>query len=129
MSAGDRKDKAMIGEQESLFEVSMPEARESRIVTAKWGGRASTKARAICRAMLPHPCRRCGGAILPTDPETSWHAGHREDRAAGGTEDGIEPEHAKCNTSAGGKLGAAITNSQRASRRPQIERERAPQWW
>lgn len=115
--------------QDSLFEIPGAEAREVRIVQAKWGGRQSTKARALCRAMLPHACRRCGNPILPTDPESSWHAGHREDRAAGGTEDGIEPEHAKCNTSAGGKLGASITNSQRATKPTHIERERAPQWW
>lgn len=119
-----------MGEQGELFAVPEAEAREARIVQAKWGGRRSTEARKRCRAMLPHPCRKCGGEILPTDPESSWHAGHRDDRAAGGTDDGIEPEHARCNTSAGGKLGAAITNAQRATNRPtHITRERTPQWW
>lgn len=121
--------------QNSLFEIpsawSPDTGREREPGPAgksKWGGRKSTNARARCRAMLPHVCRRCGDMILPTDPESSWHAGHREDRAAGGTEDGIEPEHARCNTSAGGKVGAAMTNAQRAPQ-AQIERERTPQWW
>jgi hypothetical protein len=118
-----------MGEQGALFDVPEREAREARIVQAKWGGRASTNARAKCRLMLPWVCRRCGDMIRPEDPESSWHAGHREDRAAGGTEDGIEPEHARCNTSAGGKVGAAITNAQRAQQPTHITRERTPQWW
>lgn len=121
-----------MGNQGSLFEIPEAEARESRVVAAKWGGRASTKARARCRAMLPWACRKCGGEILPTDPESSWHAGHREgnEHRDGGNEDGIEPEHARCNTSAGGRVGAAITNSQRATAsKTHIERERTPQWW
>lgn len=118
-----------MSQEGTLFDIPEAEARESRIVTAKWGGRRSTNARAKCRAMLPHPCRRCGGLITPDDPESSWHAGHREDRAAGGTEDGIEPEHAKCNTSAGGKVGAAITNARRHGQQADIPRERVAQWW
>ena len=116
--------------QDSLFEIPESEARESRIVRAKWGGRKSTEARAKCRLMLPHACRKCGGMITAEDPESSWHAGHREDRVAGGTEDGIEPEHARCNTSAGGKIGAAMTNAQRTTKQAaHITRERTPQWW
>ena len=115
--------------QDSLFDIPEAEAREARVVQAKWGGRRSTEARAKCRAMLPHACRKCGGEILPTDPESSWHAGNRDDRVAGGSDDGIEPEHARCNTSAGGKIGAAITNSQRPQAKTHVDRERAPQWW
>jgi hypothetical protein len=118
-----------MGGQDSLFEIPGAEARESRVVAAKWGGRTATRARARCRAMLPWVCRKCGGEILPTDPESSWHAGHREDRVAGGTEDGIEPEHAHCNTSAGGRIGAAMTNAQRGKQPMHIEREVTPQWW
>jgi hypothetical protein len=118
--------------QDSLFEIPGADARESRIVAAKWGGSKSKQARAKCRAMLPWACRHCGGMISPDDPETSWDAGHREgnENRAGGSTDGMEPEHSRCNRSEGGKVGAAITNSQR---RPApgatIQRERTPQWW
>ena len=128
MGSTPQHEAAVMSGQESLFDIAPAEAREARIVQAKWGGRKSTNARKICRAMLPHACRRCGVEILPSDPETTWHAGHREDRAAGGTEDGIEPEHATCNTSAGGRLGASITNA-RHNKTADVERVRAPQWW
>ena len=113
--------------QQGLFDLPPEQRREKRSSTAKWGGRASTNARAKCRAMLPHPCRKCGGLITKEDPESSWHAGHETDRAAGGTHHGIEPEHARCNTSAGGKVGAAITNSKWA--KPTMERVQVAQWW
>jgi hypothetical protein len=52
-------------------------------------------------------CRRCR---LPIDPQSSWHLGHIEDRATGGSDDpsNVWPEHARCNTSAGGKLAQAM---------------------
>ncbi len=116
-----------MGEQGKLFDVEPVDPREQRTATRKWGGRRSTAARAKCRAMLPWACRKCGGIISPDDPESSWDAGHAEDRAAGGSDLGIEPEHAHCNRSAGGKVGAAIVN---ARHRPQqVERARVAQWW
>lgn len=118
--------------QDSLFDIAGADARESRISAAKWGGSKSKQARAKCRMMLPHPCRHCGGPILPTDPESSWDAGHRQgnENREGGTTDGIEPEHSRCNRSQGGKVGAAITNSRRQPvQTAEIQRERVPQWW
>ncbi|WP_144630265.1 hypothetical protein [Arthrobacter woluwensis] len=95
-----------------------------------WGGNDSAKARAKCRAMLPWPCKSCGGLITADDPESTWHAGHVIDRVAGGTDDDVEPEHAKCNTSSGGRIGAAMTNAKKGRGRPApIQRERTPQWW
>lgn len=113
--------------QPGLFDLPPGHEREKRSTTKKWGGSASAKARARCRAMLPHPCRKCGGIITPEDPESSWDAGHETDRAAGGGHAGIEPEHSKCNRSAGGKAGAAITNSKWA--KPTMERVQVAQWW
>ena len=117
---------------DKLFDLPEAQEREVRIAGAKWGGQRSTRARKICRAMLPHACRKCGEVINRDDPESSWDAGHREDRADGGTDDGIEPEHAHCNRSAGGKRGAAVTNGMKqqapGATVPQ-DREREPQWW
>jgi len=95
----------------------------------KWGGRDSTKARAHCRTLLPAACPSCGGMITAEDPEDTWHAGHLEDRGQGGSDSlgNIVPEHARCNTSAGGKLGAAITNGNKVA--VDWVRERTLKWW
>lgn len=115
----------------ALFDVPARYRRESPSPGSgkRWGGRASTNARKLVRAMLPAPCHRCGEIITPQDPEDTWHAGHVEDRAQGGadTASNYAPEHSGCNLSAGGKLGAAMTNARRA--KPGTERERVPQWW
>lgn len=94
-----------------------------------WGGRASVNARRQCRAMLPHPCKTCGGMITSETPEEQWHAGHLEDRGQGGADSGSNyaPEHAWCNTSQGGKLGAAITNGAKVT--VDYTRERTKKWW
>lgn len=95
----------------------------------RWGGRDSERARAHCRAMLPFPCPRCGIVITPDDAENTWHAGHIVDRmdGAGDRPDDTVPEHAHCNTSAGGKRGAALVNAQRAA--DELARERTVKWW
>ncbi|WP_293784123.1 HNH endonuclease [uncultured Aeromicrobium sp.] len=74
---------------------------------------------AVRDAMLEHhgpnpTCWRCHKPIKGT-PD----AGHIIDRMAGGTYtlDNLLPEHPHCNRSAGGRLGAMITNSRR-KRRP-----------
>ena len=108
-----------------------PEAprRPSPSSGKRWGGRTSERARAHCRAMLPHPCQRCGGIITPDDPEDSWHAGHIIDRMDGGgdsPEDTV-PEHSRCNTSAGGLRGAALVNARRAAE--DTAREHTARWW
>ena len=93
----------------------------------RWGGHASTKARAHVRRMLPAPCNRCGDLV--TD-EMEWHADHVMERGQGGTDspDNYLPAHAHCNTSAGGRIGAAITNGTRVTPAP-VTRERRPRWW
>jgi hypothetical protein len=59
-------------------------------------------------------CCRCGRPIRPWDV---WHLDHTADRRgyAG-------PAHAWCNTSAGGRLGAAVTNAKRRRRRRKARR-------
>lgn len=116
---------------DALFEME-PLRRPSRpkSTSRKWGGNDSRKARAACRAMLPHPCQRCGNVITAADPESSWHAGHLEDHATGGNDKdtaNFAPEHARCNTSAGGRLGAAVTNSHKVEQ--DWSRERTLRWW
>jgi hypothetical protein len=118
-------------EQGGLFDMEPLErpGKPARQGRAKWGGRASANARAWCRAMLPAACPGCGGIITAEDPESSWHAGHIEDRAQGGQDSpgNYRPEHARCNTSAGGKLGAAITNGAKVA--VDWTRERTLKWW
>ena len=89
-----------------------------------WSGRKVTTARRQWAARLPVPCRRCS---LPVLSSQAWHVGHIVDRALGGTDDvGNQwPEHAACNLSAGGKVGAAITNARRPTVTERVESERA----
>ena len=110
---------------EALFDME-PVQRSPAAPKKRWGGHASTKARAHVRRMLPGPCNRCGGLV--TD-EMDWHADHVMERGQGGTDspDNYRPAHAHCNTSAGGKIGAAITNGVQV--RPEVTRERRPRWW
>ena len=58
------------------------------------------------------PCWRCGRWLTLDSP---WHVGHVVDRMDGGPDipANTRPECAKCNTRAGGKRGAAITNARR----------------
>lgn len=64
--------------------------------------------RARWQGLLPLPCPRCG---LLVQPWQDWDLGHTIDLASGrGTDEQVRPEHAACNRSAGGQLGAAITN-------------------
>jgi len=91
-------------------------------MSSTWSGRKVTNARAYWAARLPLPCRRCGRPVLKTQ---NWHVGHIHDRALGGSDriSNTYPEHARCNTSAGGKQGAAITNARRSQ--PRVDDARA----
>lgn len=70
------------------------------------------KARPIIEATLPARCIKCPGIIRPG---TKWHVGHIIDDALGGelTMSNVGPEHVRCNTSSGGKLGASIQAGRR----------------
>jgi 5-methylcytosine-specific restriction endonuclease McrA len=101
----------------------------------RWGGRTATRLRAYWTGRLNAaggalPCWRCGRAV---HVRGDWHVGHLIDRAQGGTdtEAGTWPEHARCNLSAGGKVGARITNAKRATvqRRMDSERSRGIRGW
>ena len=50
------------------------------------------------------PCWRCGRLILPTDART---LGHGVDRALGGGDDRLLPEHAGCSARSGGRAAQA----------------------
>lgn len=76
-------------------------------MTAGWGGSRTRAARAYFRPMIQAgnvDCPRCG---LPVTEDTPWDVGHQVDQALGGGHElaGLWPEHARCNRSAGGKLG------------------------
>jgi hypothetical protein len=107
--------------------------RPSQASGRRWGGSKSTAARAHCRQLLaagPVPCQRCGQPITSDDPESSWHAGHIEGHATGGSDSdpaNFTPEHARCNMSDGGKLGARITNGVKLEQ--DWTRERTLRWW
>lgn len=71
-------------------------------------------ARAQWRPRLPVPCCRCGKPVVPNPqlPHDGWQVDHWPvPREQGGTE--TWPAHSLCNLSAGGKRGAAITNSRK----------------
>ena len=115
-----------MSDQLQLFDME-PIHRSPAAPKKKWGGHASTKARAHVRRMLPAGCVRCGGIV--TD-EMDWHADHIQERHDNGTDSpsNLGPAHARCNESAGGRIGAAITNGTRVTPAP-INRERRPSWW
>lgn len=100
-------------EQDGLFHMD-PEPRPDRESPERqrWAGNLSKQARAIVGAMLPAPCWRCGTMLTK---DSKWTAGHLTDRVdGGGNEPGnLAPECSRCNYSAGGKRGAAITNSRK----------------
>lgn len=77
-----------------------------------WSGAQSRRARAQHAAAVRSGaavCCRCGRLIQPGQ---AWHADHWPIPIEhGGTE--THPAHARCNTSAGGKRGAQITNARR----------------
>lgn len=77
------------------------------------------KLRAALEAQLPLPCMDgCGAVITRETPRDAWQVGHRQDAARGGrpTVTNTGAILRTCNNRAGGKLGAAVTNSRRAQR-------------
>ena len=111
--------------QGELFHVDVPE-RPQGGKARRWGGNDSRKARAIVAAMLPAQCTRCPNIVTA---DMDWHADHIQEHAFGGASNAgnYGPAHAKCNTSAGGKIGARITHGHKQEN--QSHRERTVKWW
>ena len=89
----------------------------SRHHKTKWTGADSRKWRAIIEPTLPAPCcaARCvmGGVVYPGQ---LWDVGHRvgvADPRSSNDAVNLGPEHRKCNRSAGGKQGGAMTKKKR----------------
>lgn len=91
----------------------------------RWSGSASRSARALWQARIDAAggwvCCRCGRLVLPGVPSGKyWQPDHWPvPRELGGTE--TVPAHTRCNLSAGGKRGAAITNARRRPPAGRIE--------
>ena len=83
-------------------------------MAGNWAGRKVRDARAYWAKRLPVPCAKCGKPVLHEAGKRAggWNVGHQIDRWMGGPDDlsNTWPEHAHCNMSAGGKVGAAMTN-------------------
>ena len=115
-------------EQPAMFGGDLEQRPAASGRRKRWGGHDSRAARAIVAAMLPAPCWRCGRMLTLAD---KWTAGHLEDRADGGGDHAgnLAPECGRCNYSAGGKRGAAITNGRHAEAAGHIERVGRIKWW
>jgi hypothetical protein len=79
-------------------------------LTARGSTRAWRKLRAHHATTLPRPCWRCGETITP---DMAWQLGHIIDRADGGTDDDVAPEHQHCGSSAGAAAQAQRRNTSR----------------
>ena len=88
--------------------------------TTEWKALSATMRPRIA-ASLPQPCiDGCGRPVMPGD---NWHLGHRVPVAVAkrmgwsmaqiNAAQNLGPSHARCNTRAGGKLGATISNANR----------------
>ena len=88
-------------------------------MSGTWSGDKVRKARAFWLPQLPVPCAKCGKPVThdSTKRAGGWNVGHVHDRWAGGSDDiaNTWPEHDRCNMSAGGKVGAAMTNRHKES--------------
>ena len=93
-----------------------------------WSGRKVTTARAHWRGRLqagPLPCYRCGKPVTVHD---RWTVEHLLERAYGGSETDVSNQwvaHLHCNSSAGGRIGAAITNGRRSATVERMDSERS----
>jgi hypothetical protein len=115
-------------EQGELFAMAAePRTDRGEPSRSKWGGSVATAARKLLAATLPAPCWRCG-VMLTKD--SKWTVGHLEDRTDGGSDNpaNLAPECSRCNYSAGGKRGAAITNGRKVEA-VDLTRFRRVKWW
>lgn len=81
--------------------------------TAQQWSKHSPKLRAMIAPSLPRACvEGCGRQVTSLD---KWHVAHLRGAASGGAPSlaNVGPAHARCNTSSGGKQGAAKTNAAR----------------
>ena len=85
---------------------------QSSALTPRGSTSAWRRLRAQYQATLPQPCWRCGHVIQPTD---RWQLGHLIDRADGGTDNHLAPEHARCGSSAGATAQGARARAARTA--------------
>lgn len=112
---------------EALFEIpGVTDQPKPKASGRRWGGNDSRKARAVVALMLPAPCFRCGRIVTA---EMDWHADHVQEATFGGTDEAsnFAPSHKKCNESAGGRIGAAMTNARTTAN--DTRREKTIKWW
>lgn len=97
--------------------------RRTHHTTASPAIRAKLAAMIAAGAQLA--CVECGRPVEPGQP---WHVAHKLPASQGGrtTLDNCGPAHARCNLSAGGKLGAATVNRRR--RAEQDEQQGRRRW-
>lgn len=89
-----------------------------------WGGRRVMTLRAQWQTRIDAGDVCCARCRLPIHPGQRWDIGHQVDRALGGQDrDGLLPEHARCNRSAGGRLGHELRR--RTSSRPPLVKRRS----
>lgn len=84
---------------------------------AGWAGRTQAIRKRL-EPTLPAPCvQRCGRLV---EPGQLWDVAHLTDLALGGDLHHYGVAHRSCNRSAGGRLGAAMSNKRRRanSRKP-----------
>ena len=75
----------------------MASALRSTGSTRQWRKlRAAMEQRLVDHGALP--CWRCG---LPVTPDMPWNLGHVVDRALGGDDSALAPEHRRCSDSSG----------------------------
>jgi hypothetical protein len=78
---------------------------ERSALTARGGSHQWEVLRGLYAQLLPCKCWRCDRIISPSEP---WHLGHIVDRALGGSDDLLWPEHARCSHRSGAELGVRL---------------------
>ncbi|WP_354595561.1 HNH endonuclease signature motif containing protein [Frigoribacterium sp. PvP054] len=89
--------------------------------TGGWTSSDSKLWRQRIAATLPAPCTICG---RPVTQDMAWQVDHIQALSLGGASDAsnLGPAHRACNAKAGGRMGAAKTNSRHRHDR------RLPNW-
>lgn len=87
-----------------------------------WNGRNVEKARAKVQAEIDQGRAVCGKCGKPVLPGQAFDAGHVVDLMYGTADRTVQAEHRSCNRSAGGRLGAAVTNGRRKQKQTRDRR-------